>query len=257
MEKNYFLNSINCEDKNLISSIFNKMQIAEKTNKITFTNDFLSPSIWNQICTLSENYKIKSFSNGIFKDADRRMLSFSNFEEPIMYPISLLKISNNSRFNKLDHKDYLGAIMSLGIKREKLGDLIIDDDICYAPVCSDISNYIMNNLNSIGNCPCKVNEHDYTEGTLPERKFKERIIISTSLRLDGMVSAICNVSRNNSVELISCGKILVNYFQCIKKDKIMKNNDTLTIRGYGKFKVVEIIGITQKDRLKIAIKQYI
>ena len=52
MDKNYFLNSISCEDKNLISSIFNKMQIAEKTNKIIFTNDFLSPSLWNQISTI-------------------------------------------------------------------------------------------------------------------------------------------------------------------------------------------------------------
>ena len=147
--------------------------------------------------------------------------------------------------------------MSLGIKREKLGDLIIQDTICYAPVCSDISNYIINNLNTIGNCPCEVSEYDYTSQELPERKFKERMVISTSLRLDGMVSAICNVSRNNSVELISCGKILVNYFQCLKKDKVIKNSDTLTIRGYGKFKVAEIIGSTQKDRLKIAIKQYI
>lgn len=257
MDKNYFLNSISYEDKNLISSIFNKMQIVEKTNKIIFTNDFLSPAIWNQISTICENYKVKAYSNGIFKDADRRMVSFSPYDEPVIYPINLLRISNNSKFSTLDHKDYLGAIMSLGIKREKLGDLIIQDEICYAPVCSEISNYIINNLNTIGNCPCEVREYDYTLQDLPERKFKEKVIISTSLRLDGMVSAICNLSRNNSVELISCGKILVNYFQCLKKDKVIKNNDTLTIRGYGKFKIAEIVGSTQKDRLKIAIKQYI
>jgi RNA-binding protein YlmH len=256
MDKNYFLNSINFEDKNLVSSIFNKMQIAEKTNKIIFTSDFLSPSLWNQISTICENYKVKSFSNGIFKDADRRMIAFSAYDEPLTYPVNLLKISNSSKFRTLNHKDYLGAIMSLGIKREKLGDLIIKDAICYAPVCSDISDYIINNLNSIGNCPCEVKEYDYTLQDLPERKFEEKIIISTSLRLDGMVSAICNVSRSNSVELISCGKILVNYFQCLKKDQVIKNDDTLTIRGHGKFKIAEIVGRTQKDRLKIAIKQY-
>lgn len=201
--------------------------------------------------------KIKSFTNGIFKDADRRMVSFSSGCSPIIYPINLLKISNNSKFSTLEHKDYLGAIMSLGIKREKLGDLIIQDRICYAPVCSEISNYIINNLNIIGNCPCEVSEYDYTLQEIPERKFGEKIILSTSLRLDGMVSSICNVSRNNAVKLISSGKILVNYFQCLKKDKVIKNNDILTIRGCGKFKVAEVIGSTQKDRLKIAIKQYI
>ena len=257
MDKNYFLNSINHEDVNLISNIFNKMQIAEKTNKIIFTNDFVSPIVWNQILVLCENYKIKSFTNGIFKDSDRRMLSFSSYEEPLLYPIKLLKISNNSKFSTPAHKDYLGAIMSLGIKREKLGDLVIKDESCYAPVCSDISSYIINNLHDIGHCPCVVSDYPYTIQELPQRQFLEKVIISTSLRLDGMVSAICNVSRNNSVGLISTGKILVNYFQCLKKDKIIKCDDTLTIRGYGKFKVVEIRGSTQKDRLKIAIVQYI
>ena len=257
MDKNYFLNSTNHEDDNLISNIFNKMQIAEKTNKIIFTNDFLSPSVWNQIVAICENYSVKAFTNGIFKDSDRRMLSFSSYEEPLIYPINLLKIKNSSKFTTLLHKDYLGAIMSLGIKREKLGDLIIKDEFCYAPVCSDISSYIINNLKDIGNCPCTVTEYDYTLQELPQRKFEEKIVISTSLRLDGMVAAICNVSRNNSVGLIASGKILVNYFQCIKKDKLIKCNDTLTIRGYGKFKVLDIIGSTQKDRLKVAIVQYI
>ncbi|GCD08931.1 YlmH family RNA-binding protein [Clostridium tagluense] len=256
MDKNYFLNSINHEDKNLISNIFNKMQIAQKTNKIIFTNDFLSPIVWNQILVLCENYKIKSFANGIFEESDRRMLAFSSEGVPLTYPINLLKISNNSKFRTLQHKDYLGAIMSLGIKREKLGDLIIRDKICYVPVCSDISSYIISNLNDIGNCPCEVNEYPYTSQDLPQGQFQEKIIIATSLRLDGMVSAICNVSRNNSVGLISTGKILVNYFQCLKKDKIIKCNDTITIRGYGKVVVAEIIGSTQKDRLKVAIKQY-
>lgn len=257
MDKNYFLNSINHEDKNLISNIFSKMQIAEKTNKVIFTNDFLSPIIWNQISLLCENYSIKSFTNGIFKDSDRRMLAFSSQGGPSIYPINLLKISNKSKFSNLHHKDYLGAIMALGIKREKLGDLIIQDEICYVPVCSDISSYIINNLTDIGNSHCDVSEYPYTAQDLPERQFEEKIVISTSLRLDGMVAAICNVSRNNSVGLISTGKILVNYFQCLKKDKIIKCNDTLTIRGYGKFVVKEIIGSTQKDRLKVEIVQYI
>ena len=72
MDKKNFLNSINCDDRNLISNIFSKIQIAEKTNKIIFTNDFISPAVWNQISDICENYKIKVFTNGIFKDAEDR-----------------------------------------------------------------------------------------------------------------------------------------------------------------------------------------
>ena len=257
MDKNYFLNSINCEDENLISNIYNKMQIAQKSNKIIFSNEFLPPAIWNQISVICEKYKMNLFTNGIFEDADRRMLSFSTYNEPLIYPINLLQISNKSKFSKVDHKDYLGAMMSLGIKREKLGDLIIKDGTCYAPVCTDISDYIISNLSKIKNSPCVASQYDYILHDLPKREFQEKIVISTSFRLDGMVSAICNVSRNSSVELISAGKILVNYFHCLKKDKVIKNNDTLTIRGYGKFMVADIIGNTQKGRLKVVIKQYI
>lgn len=257
MDKSYFLNSVNCEDKNLISSIFNKMQIAQKSNKVVYTNDFISPAIWNQILNICESYKIRSFTNGIFEDADRRILCFSSYEKPVTYPINLLKISCSSKFAKLLHKDYLGAIMSLGIKREKLGDLIIRDEICYVPVCADISNYIISNLESIGHYSCEVMEYDYSEKELPKRQFEEKTIIATSLRLDAVVSAICNTSRNNSVELIAGGKILINYFQCLKKDKIIKDDDTLTIRGYGKFKISHVIGVTQRDRLKVSIYQYI
>jgi len=257
MDKNYFLNSIDCADKNLLSNIFDKMQIAEKTNKAIFTNNFLPPDIWNQISVICDSYKMDLYTNGLFKDADRRMLSFSSYEEPTIYPIDLLEITNKSKFAVVGHKDYLGAIMSLGIQREKLGDLIIKDDICYAPVCSDISSYIINNLSKIKNCPCEVSRHDYDMRDLPERQFKEKTIIATSFRVDGMVSAVCNISRSNSTTLISTGKILVNYFQCLKKDKVIKNNDILTIRGYGKYMVADIIGSTQKGRFKIIIKQYI
>ncbi|MCB2291961.1 RNA-binding protein [Clostridium algoriphilum] len=257
MNKNQFLNSVNIEDKNLISNIYNKIQIAENTNKIIYTNDFLPPAIWNQVSTICKNYGVELFTNGVFKDADRRMLSFSSEGEPTIYPINLLKISNKSKFSKVDHKDYLGSIMSLGIKREKLGDLIIQGSTCYAPVCNDISNYIIDNLNKIKNCPCEVSQYDYTLNEIPERKFLEKIVISTSFRLDSMVSAVCNISRSNSVQLISSGKILINYFQCEKKDKVINNNDILTIRGYGKFMVADIIGSTQKGRLKVIIKQYI
>jgi len=257
MDKNYFLNSVNYEDKNLISGIFNKIQIADKTKKNVFNNDFLPPLVWNQVLLICGNYKITSYASGIFKDADRRMLAFSSGDEPTIYPIDLLRITNKSKFSKVDHKDYLGSIMSLGIKREKLGDLIIKDDVCYAPVCSDISSYIINNLSKIKNCPCEVSLYDYILNDIPDRKLGEKIIIATSFRLDGMVSALCNISRNNSVELISSGKILVNYSQCTKKDKVINNDDTLTIRGYGKFIVSDIIGSTQKGRLKVVIKQYI
>lgn len=257
MDKKNFINSINCDDKNLISSIYNKMQLAEKTNKIVFTSDFISPVIWNQILAKCVDYKIKAFTSGIFKDADRRIIAFSALDVPSEYPINLLEIRNKSKFSKLLHKDYLGAIMSLGINREKLGDIIIQDEICYATVCNEISNYIITNLESIANCPCEVCEYDYMDHNLPERKFEGKIIISTSCRLDGLVASICNVSRNNSVGLIAQGKILLNYFQCSKKDEIVKSNDTLTIRGYGKFKIQEIIGTTQKDRLKIAILKYV
>ncbi|SKA76964.1 RNA-binding protein YlmH, contains S4-like domain [Clostridium sp. USBA 49] len=256
MDKKTFLNFINYEDKNILSNIYNKLTLAEKANVPVFINEFYPPNLWKNILNLQDKFNVKIYANGIFEEAERKMLAFFN-DIIYSYPINVIKIKNKSKFQKLEHRDYLGAIIGLGIKREKFGDLIIKDDICYGTFCKDISYYVISNLNYVGKCPCTVelvNENEYKN---IKANTENLYIITTSLRLDSVVGSLCNISRSKAVSIINNGKVLVDYNEIYEKDKSIELNTVITIRGYGKFKIINIIGSTQKGRLKLQISKYV
>ncbi len=256
MDKKSFLNAINIEDKNLLSNLYDKIKLAEKINKPIFTNEFYPPNVWKIIKDLSKSLNINIHTYGVFEDSERRMLCFSS-EETNDYPIKLLKIYNKSKFEALGHRDYLGAIMALGIKREKYGDLVLDGDACYAAVCEDIADYIVFNLDTIGRCPCKVELLEGFNAYNISAKFDNFIVHSTSMRLDCVVSSMCNISRAKAVDYIQGGRVLIDYVEIHEKDKLLEENAVITIRGYGKFKLIGQLGATQRGRLKLSMKKYI
>lgn len=258
MDKKTFLNSINFDDKNLLSNLFDKINLAEKTRQTIYSNEFLPPSIWKAILNLKSNFDIDMDTYGIFEDCERKIMAFSMHEIATEdYPISVLKIINKSKFKKLEHKDYLGAIMSLGIKREKYGDMILFEDNIYVAACNDICDFLKQNLIYIGKCPCDVEIIKDIKNISLYPNSKSILVNIASLRLDCVVSSICNCSRAKAVELLDSSKVLVNYIELKEKDKNIQIDDTLTIRGYGKYKIIEILGTTQKGKLKLSIKKYI
>lgn len=258
MDKKSFLNCINFDDKNLLSNIYDKINLAEKTTQTILTNEFLPPNVWKAILNSKNNFDIEMDTYGIFEDCERRIMAFSKHGiESGKYPVSVIKITNKSKFQKLEHKDYLGAIMSLGIKREKYGDMILLENCSYVAACNDICEFLIQNLVNIGKCPCNVEIIKDLKDLSLKQNSESLLIKITSLRLDCVVSSICNFSRTKAVELLDSGKVLVNYIELKEKDKNVQIDDTLTIRGYGKYKIIEILGATQKGKLKLSIKKYI
>lgn len=258
MDKKVFLNSIMYEDKVLISNLYDKIRLADKTNTTIYTNEFYPPIVWKTLEKNSSILGVKVFSYGIFEEAERRSIAFSNYGEVYNFSIKLIKVTSKSSFNKLEHKDFLGALMSLGFKREKFGDLLVCDGCAFFAVCEDVCDYVISNISSIGKTPCDIEVIDMNEDKkIPKAKFEELIINCTSLRLDSIISSICGISRSKSVLLINQGKVLVDYGEADEKDFMVEMGEVITIRGYGKFKIGEEIGKSLSGRCKLAIKKYI
>ncbi|MCM0650405.1 YlmH/Sll1252 family protein [Clostridium swellfunianum] len=256
MDKKSFISTIKFEDDNLLSNLYDKIKLAEKISRPVFTSEFYPPNVWKIVKDMNKSFNINIYTCGIFEESERKMLCMAQ-EEPEKYPAKLIKIQNKSKFESLDHRDYLGAIMALGIKREKYGDLILDGNNCYAAVSEEISDYILYNLTSIGRCPCKVDIiDDYSDLNISAR-YEDFMLHSTSLRLDCIVSSICSLSRAKAVELIQASKVLIDYVDINEKDKVIEAGTVITVRGYGKFKFIEQIGSTQRGRLKLSMKKYI
>lgn len=258
MNKNEFLNRFINEDRLILSNIFDKINLAIKIQVPVYTNEFYTSGICRAAEELSNLLGIKISTYGIFENSEKNMIAFSYKEDNFYsFPLKLIKVENKSKFNKLNHKDYLGAIMSIGINRNKFGDLIVIENSCYVAVSEDILSYMLDNLNSIGKCSCNIYELELTESNIPKIKFQEFNIIVSSLRLDCLISSICNISRNRAVELINRGNVFLNYAAEKEKDYKVSFGSTITIRGYGKYKLFSDTGVTAKNRMKILMKKFV
>lgn len=242
------------EDTEDVIKVYQAMSLAYNKGIPSFTKFFCKPNIWM--------YFIKNFSNnnflveakGAFEECDRRILSFNNIYS-IPFPYKIIKINNKSKFNNLSHKDYLGAIMALGIEREKLGDLRVIDNSAIVPVYDEVANYILYELKNVGKAPVSIEE--ITEDNLPISNFLEGVIIVPSLRLDNVVSKLANISRGKAVDIIDSGKVLIDYSKSIDKSKEVKDGQRVTISGVGKFIIREIVGNTKSGRYKVKMNKFI
>lgn len=242
------------DDKLLVLNLYEKFRISLDRDIPMFGSEFYPPNIWR---FFEEKIKISGFnikSYGGFNDAERRMISFNNnYGTP--YPMSIIKIDKTSKFNEISHRDYLGALLALGIKRSKFGDLIAFKDCAYVAIAEDIEDYIIGNLNQIGKSPCiiaKITE----EIDIPSVKFKEEVILVQALRIDSIVSKILKTSRSNAQKVIEEGRVLIDYNKVEDKSMVIKEDERITIRGIGKFILGNIIGNSKSGKYKVIIKKY-
>lgn len=254
MEKSEFLSYMGNEDKSMLLKIYDKMLLAERTGQCIFLNEFYPPNLWSKLSNVALKFNIKMDSFGGFEEGERRMVAFYTYDL-MTFPLQIINIVNKSKFTKLEHRDYLGAIMSLGLNREKMGDLIVSDNSSYIAVSEDVSDYIRDSLVNIGKCPCSA-EVVFDFEKLPKPSFRNLVVISTSLRLDCITSALTGLSRSKSIDLVSGGKVLINYNVEVEKDRIVNENSIVTIRGYGKYRIDGIAGKSNSGRLKLNIRKY-
>ncbi|MGG5462475.1 RNA-binding protein [Clostridium sp. B9] len=252
MNKKDFLNLLNLEEYEAVK-LYEKFNLARTRNITVFTDEFYTPDVWSTLQEI-KFFDITVESYGVFEDGDRRVIAF-NKEEYDQFPISLLKIQCNTKFSKLEHKDYLGSIMALGINRNKIGDLILKENGCYVAVHHSIIDYLIANLSKVKNLNCKC-EIIYDLDETPKPSYEERSVIVTSKRLDCIVAALGNISRSKALDNITSGSVLLDYRITKDKSKEVSENSRLTIRGLGKFKISNIFGTTKSGRLKLTVFKY-
>jgi len=196
---------------------------------------------------------------GGYDDAQRKVIAcypdFIHLQNED-FPINIIQISGRE-LGTLSHRDYLGSILGLGIKREKIGDIILTEQGGYLFCFSDISNYIISQLEKVRNKGVKLQICDKLSIQLPEKKFKEIFSTVASLRLDAVISAATAISRNEAADLIKSGKVTLNWEQTESASDIVDTGQIISIKGMGRMEVSEIKGITKKGRLGIITKRYI
>lgn len=172
------------------------------------------------------------------------------------YPVSVLKIRKTYK-RELTHRDYLGTVLSTGIERECVGDIVVDEDVAYVYVLSEMADYIALGMDKIANVGVKVSVEKPSDIVLPEQKFEILNTVAASERADAVLAAALNVSRKLASELIKNEKVSLNHLPMTNVSKTLKEGDLLSVRGYGRFIFSEIGGGTRSQRIHIKIKKYI
>lgn len=209
---------------------------------------------------VAENY-LKSiyFENyaffGGYEKSERKVLGLF-FDEPCNddFPVSPI-VFRYRKCDKLSHRDFLGALMSLGIEREAVGDILVEDGRCVVFVKTELLDYITSQIFKIGNVGVSFDE--FKSSDLPQgRGEEESIYIVSSLRLDNVVAAITGLSREKTKALILSGCVGVDFVPTQNVSQTLKTETTLTIRGRGKFVLSGVLGETKKSRIRISVLHY-
>lgn len=213
-----------------------------------------------QECALAVTFaKGKHFTlYGGYDDAGRKVFAAlpdwcdENFYD---FPITPCTITYRKE-DPLSHRDFLGTLMSLGIKRESVGDILVEKGRAVVFLSTDIFNFVMANLEKVGGVGISI-EKGYQE-PLPEHSRLENFSDTvSSLRLDCVVCALAGISRNSANELIEKGYVSLNGVLCEKITKTICDGDKLTIRGKGKFIISDVSRYSKKGRVIMEYKKYI
>ncbi len=250
INKDSFTYGLDSRHSIMFSHIFDLATACEKYYSATY-GDFLSENSISELFKREHFLPLSPVLFGGFDDAERKMVAFVPEDMSPEFPISAVKFSS-PRIKSLSHRDFLGSILSLGIKREKCGDIIIKEDEAYAFFSSDIASYVANNITKIGREGVKASLVQPSQIDLPEKSFREIKGTVSSLRLDAIISLFSSKGRSKASELISGGLVFVNGILATKNDMHLKDGDILSLRGKGKA-TLSVGGTSKKDRIFVTL----
>ena len=254
------------DDKLLLAQILDKIELCENKNKIEYT-DFLDMAQSELEQKFINKIKIENYLiYGGFEEAERKR--FVIYPEKFNMDVVKKNLSNIVQIiriqlpddlkGKYTHREYLGAVIKLGVKREKVGDIIVDNDGADIIIDKDISKFLEQNLGELTRFSKSTITVENIEKLRPVHIKKEELeIIVSSLRLDNIISELARCSRNKALDIINMERVFINFQNETKKTKQIKVGDMITIRGKGRFYIKEIIGQTKSGRMIIKIEKFV
>lgn len=194
---------------------------------------------------------------GGYEDAERTLLGvFPSYMEPdpAAFPILPLGFSYR-REASLNHRDFLGTLLSLGVKRETVGDIVCGEGLTVAFVEEELAAHFASGVDKVGGEGVRI-QCPYEGGLPGGREFEERRDTVASPRLDAVLKVMIGTSREEAAHRIAAGLVSVNHVPCLSASAAVKEGDRVSVRGEGRFLVDALGPPTKKGRLFVTVKKY-
>ena len=160
-------------------------------------------------------------------------------------------------FGTPGHRDYMGAALGLGVRREWIGDFWVQGDTAYIFCLPSVEKPLLEELKQVGRCSVKTAPVALVDVPAPERKVKKMTFTVKSLRLDAVAGNMFGLSRTAAAELIRAGAVTLNYAPCLHVDAPISPGDVISIHGRGKGAVTALGGQSRKDRTFLEAEIYL
>lgn len=244
------------EEQPFIDTVYGWLDQVDSTYA-PYTSIFLTPRermIVEQLVGSREELSV-AFQGG-YEGAERTQACiYPQYYEPTEedFSIILFNINFPSKFGKLTHGRILGTFTSTGIGRERIGDLITDGTYWHAIVDSSISEYLKTQVTKIANVGVQLEEIPLEDILDSQEQWENKHVVSSSLRLDTLLSKVYNFSRQRAKDSVSQGLVKVNFVPMERPDVEIGVNDIVSLRKSGRFWINNIDGMTKKDNYRLNV----
>ena len=256
MKKINFLQQASTEQREVAEKLLQSISFVENRNTVTkFLTNF-EQIVLSQIVTYNySDFKVEFF--GGFDDAERKKAKIiSNEYYDIDYDIVCLKAKFNNKFNKVEHRNILGAVHNLGINFNRFGDIIVLENEVYIFVDDEIADYIAMEFTKAGRVNLDFQRVDLTEVKI-EKKYEDFEIVSSSFRIDSIVAKITNKSRSKVKEFLEQDFIKLNHVILRNGEKTCTPDDIISIRKYGRYVVKDYTQNKKSLKYRITISKLV
>lgn len=246
-------------EEELLRRAADLMERCERTAAVTATV-FLTPAQQYAIQTWTKAADCQFLLHGGGDGAERRVGFFLPFwhEAADFEPEEYLRaVRITAGFGKPGHRDYLGSILGLGIRREWIGDILVEENTAWVVCLPSVQRTLLEQLTHVGRCGVKAAAVALAELPKQERRCKPVQFTVQSLRLDAVVSGMFRLSRTQAADKIRMGLVSLNYAECLRLDAAVTAGDILSLRGAGKGSVTAAGGSSKKGRLFVDCELWI
>ncbi|NMA63892.1 MAG: hypothetical protein GX964_07665 [Syntrophomonadaceae bacterium] len=248
----------NTEEKIFLARCIDYISIVKKRSTRVLT-DFLDPGQNGLLQDMCRGYRELQVSTwGGYQEAERcRALVYPSDDTGSQpdFQIQILRVVPLGKQAEPGHRDYLGSLLGLGIKRDVIGDIVpLQKEGAAVFVAREMALFLSQNLDRVGRHSVRVESIEPDGVLLAPRTVKTRMVTVAALRLDALVSRAFNLSRSTSASLIRQGKVKQNWRQQLDPAAVVGEGDTISCRGYGKFRVSEDAGLSRKGRTRVVLE---
>ncbi len=242
------------EEKLLIDRFIDWRQQAEQRYVPKLT-DFLDPRRQQILrSVVGEGGAVRALFNGGYGQAERkRALLLPPYGEAAEddFQLGYVEVVFPARFVALTHRQLLGAVLGCGVERSKIGDLIVTGERAQFICTREIESFLLLNLTAVGRTHVECRPIGADRLLHKTQEWSDYIVTVSSLRLDAVVSEVYRLSRTKSAAMIARGMVKVNWAVEDQKDAEVYEGDVLSLRGYGRSKIISVDGSTKKHKIRL------